>query len=215
MAHILEYAPETVIIQILLNIPHEDLKSFCAINKRIRKVCGSKLVKEEYYKRNIFRAKSLAEVEEFLKKNPIGLLHITKDSDLTTMSYNELTELGDKIIYLELNNSALYRKVNQNHRFKNLKALKLYHKDGQLRTEKNYKDGILDGLSRGLYDNGKIYKELNYKDGKRDGLSRMWHPNGKLGQEQNYKNGERDGVIRSWTVNGYGKVVIEKSEVLV
>lgn len=198
MAYILEHAPKTVIIQILLNLPHEDLKSFCAINKRTREISGSKLGKEQYYKRHIFQVKSLTDAEKFLERDPIGLLHITKDNDF---KQNELIQIGDRIIYLDLNNGVLYRNITQNCRFKNLKVLKLYHKDGELLVEKNYKDGRLDGLSKGWYRNGGLFKELNYRDGRQHGLSRMWHSNGQIGQEQNYKDGKKDGLIRSWHKN--------------
>ena len=39
--------------------------------------------------------------------------------------------------------------------------------NGQLKSEMNYTEGELDGLSKSWYEDGQIQYEQNYKDGKR------------------------------------------------
>jgi antitoxin component YwqK of YwqJK toxin-antitoxin module len=50
--------------------------------------------------------------------------------------------------------------------------------DGSLWTEQGYKNGILDGLSRGWYANGQLDSETLYRTGRRV-YDREWHQNGK------------------------------------
>jgi antitoxin component YwqK of YwqJK toxin-antitoxin module len=41
-----------------------------------------------------------------------------------------------------------------------------HHKNGQKKTERNYKDGKENGVSAGWYENGKKSHEFYFKDGK-------------------------------------------------
>jgi antitoxin component YwqK of YwqJK toxin-antitoxin module len=77
-----------------------------------------------------------------------------------------------------------------------LSKLEDYYTNGQLESEKNYKDGKKDGLQRGWYENGQLEYEENYKDGKWNGLQRAWYENGQLKYEINYKDGNKDGLWR-------------------
>ena len=77
-----------------------------------------------------------------------------------------------------------------------------WYDNGQLKTEENYKNGKLDGVRRHWYDNGQLSEEANYKDDELDGVQRTWHENGQLTYEANYKHGQRDGVQRHWCDNG-------------
>ena len=67
---------------------------------------------------------------------------------------------------------------------------RVWHENGQLWTEGNYKDGKLDGLHRRWYDDGQLRWEYNYKDGELDGLFRSWHENGQRAYVINYKDGK-------------------------
>ena len=44
-----------------------------------------------------------------------------------------------------------------------------YHKNGQLKSRTNFKDGKLDGLWEEYYENGQLQIDVCYKHGKRDG----------------------------------------------
>ena len=78
------------------------------------------------------------------------------------------------------------------------------HENGKLSYERNYKDGLQDGLSRWWYKNGQLYIEANYKDGKEVPIVRRWYLNGQMHFEfeYNYKDGKQDGFSRSWHENG-------------
>ena len=52
----------------------------------------------------------------------------------------------------------------------------VWYKNGQKRSEINYKDGKWDGLWIEWYENGQR-SEINHKDGKRDGLWIEWYEN--------------------------------------
>ena len=53
-----------------------------------------------------------------------------------------------------------------------------------------------------LYPNGKMKSQRNYKDGKLDGLIFAWHENGQKFWEENYKDGEPEGLGFAWHRNG-------------
>jgi antitoxin component YwqK of YwqJK toxin-antitoxin module len=79
---------------------------------------------------------------------------------------------------------------------------RVWHKNGQLGQEFNYKDGKEVGLFRSWYENGQLKYEGNFKDGKEDGLFREWYENGQLKSIWNWKEGKLDGLTRDWYRNG-------------
>ena len=66
---------------------------------------------------------------------------------------------------------AYYKKYNNNQK---LVRTRVYHQNGQIEKEENYKDGKLDGKRTFYSKNGQIEKEENYKDGKLDGKNFEW-----------------------------------------
>lgn len=88
-------------------------------------------------------------------------------------------------------------KVEYSYYKKGLKTIyhgsyKTYFSDRKLLSDRNYKDGQLDGLSR-FYDfNGAILSEINYKEGKQEGSSKQYS-NGKVESETTYSNGILNG----------------------
>jgi antitoxin component YwqK of YwqJK toxin-antitoxin module len=198
--HLLEYASEPVIVQILLNIPSDDLEAFCSINKRVRRICKSGLVKKQYYEKNpTLETDSYAKAKAFLKQNPKGLLLIKSGEDFTDKN---LVELADKIVHLEGEFNFFSEEG-----FTNLKILKNYHYGtDNLYQEINYKNGKKEGLYRAWHDNGQLEEESNYNDGKLNGLRKEWEDEGQLIVEENYKNGKRDGLYRTWDDFGSPKL---------
>lgn len=190
--HLLNYAPDPVIVQILLNIHPDKLKVFCSLNKKVRKICKSITVKEEYHQKWFYEPKTLADAQSFLKMNPNGLLSIKIDSKFTN---KDLLEVGENIIYLEQKHDSFNMDVFRG--LKNLKTWKIFYK-GKLNKEATYKDGILDGIYRFWHGNGQLYKESTYKNGKINGLYRKWGSDGQLQVEATYKNGNRKGLYRKW-----------------
>ena len=77
-----------------------------------------------------------------------------------------------------------------------------YFENGQLKSEKNYKDNKLDGQTTEWYRNGQNKYITNFKDGKRVGKWTWWHNNGQIGQEGNFKDGKAGGKWTWWYENG-------------
>ena len=78
----------------------------------------------------------------------------------------------------------------------------IYHDNGQLWTQENYKKGERHGLQEWLYENGQLDYRENWKDGKEDGLFEGYHENGQLRSRENYKDGELDGLQEGYHENG-------------
>ena len=66
-----------------------------------------------------------------------------------------------------------------------------WHENGQKWIKENYKDGEMDGLQVWYYENGRKHLESSWKDGKENGLWLMWHENGQKFVKENYKDGEK------------------------
>ena len=79
---------------------------------------------------------------------------------------------------------------------------KSYYKNGQLKSEGNFKNNKQDGQWRSYYDNGRLKSKVYYKDGKEDGLYEEYYENGQLKYKRNYKDGELDGLDESYDENG-------------
>jgi len=70
---------------------------------------------------------------------------------------------------------------------------KIYHLNGQMRSDGNYKEGKgkwklwkEHGIHKTWQDDGNITREGNYIDGKKDGVHKEWY-NGELRRERIYK----------------------------
>ena len=102
--------------------------------------------------------------------------------------------------------------------------IKTWHKNGQLKTESNYKDGKLHGWKRYFsengdllgeaeftdgsgtinvnHENGNIWFSRTYLNGKRHGEQKLWYANGQLRKLENRTIGLKDGIQKSWGRNG-------------
>lgn len=100
-----------------------------------------------------------------------------------------------------------------------------YHKNGYLKHETDYKDGVKEGFERWYYSNGDLDSERFYVNGKLDGQDssyygnpdsdykddeckdikpeerHRYHPVGSYWDVTNYKNGKKHGVSRSYYYN--------------
>ena len=84
-----------------------------------------------------------------------------------------------------------------------------YYSNGQIRTEDNYKNTKLEGLSKYYYSNGQIEAIQNYKNGKLNGLNKYFYDNGQVKAEENYNNGELNGLSKYYYSNG--QIEVEKT----
>jgi hypothetical protein len=89
-------------------------------------------------------------------------------------------------------------------------SYKTYFSDGKLQSDRNYKDGKLDGLSRFYEYNGAILSEINYKEGKPEGSSKQYS-NGKVESETNYSNGILNGKYVRYYPDG--KLMLEGTNI--
>jgi antitoxin component YwqK of YwqJK toxin-antitoxin module len=73
-------------------------------------------------------------------------------------------------------------------------VVKEYWPDGQVKWERNYQDGKLDGMSREYGEDGTVLREESYKNDKKNGISKMYYKDGTLRMEANYQDGIKDGL---------------------
>jgi len=72
-----------------------------------------------------------------------------------------------------------------------LNGLYAQYKYGRLKSEANYKDGKLDGISREYYDNGKLQQETEFKGGVQNGIYNYYSDDGFLRMSYTYKDGKK------------------------
>jgi len=108
---------------------------------------------------------------------------------------------GKEVSYLQDRNGIKYE-VNTDVGFTGKYVEKYENGHGQKNSERNYKDGKLEGLFTRWYENGQRSYEGNYKDGKLEGLFTRWYENGQKKFEGNYKNGKEDRLRTFWDKEG-------------
>jgi len=86
---------------------------------------------------------------------------------------------GDKLVYVQ-NQSTPYTGWR-----------KRMDDNGQIRILSQYKDGRLDGLKTGWYENGDKKWEGNFKDGKLDGLFIQYNKDGTEHSRTTFKDDEK------------------------
>ncbi len=78
-----------------------------------------------------------------------------------------------------------------------------FHKDGQLLSKINYKDGKRDGLFETFFsENGQLKFRKNFRDGKKDGLAEIFHKNGRLKNRATFKDGKANGLFEEFREDG-------------
>ncbi len=85
---------------------------------------------------------------------------------------------------------------------------KTYHKNGNLKAEVNYEEGVRQGAASDYYESGKLRMEMNYVDGKKQDLARFFYEDGKLFQETIYKAGKPEGKRTQYHTNGKVKAEV-------
>ena len=69
-----------------------------------------------------------------------------------------------------------------------------YWPDGQVKWERTYQDGTLDGMTKEFAEDGTLLAEENYENGKKNGISKLYYKDGTLRMEVNYQDGIKDGL---------------------
>jgi hypothetical protein len=55
-----------------------------------------------------------------------------------------------------------------------------FYEEGPLKSEINYKEGVLEGCTKLYYRNGQLKRELHFSNGLREGIEKSWYENGQL-----------------------------------
>lgn len=79
---------------------------------------------------------------------------------------------------------------------------KTYWENGNLKSELQYEDSLLNGVCRWYMANGKPQMEVTYRANKMDGLLTRWYDNGNVMEEAWYKDGVQDSIYRYYSING-------------
>lgn len=77
---------------------------------------------------------------------------------------------------------------------------------GQRLTEVPLKEGIVDGLARGWYENGQLEVEEHFQNGVSNGIRKRWYQNGKPRNEAMITDGRLNGSYKEWHDNGVQSV---------
>jgi len=65
-----------------------------------------------------------------------------------------------------------------------------FYRNGQIKSDWNWKDNKKEGIHRHYYKNGQVMLEQPWENGEVHGLSKFYHENGQLSREENYENGK-------------------------
>ena len=71
--------------------------------------------------------------------------------------------------------------------------------------ERNFKDGMVSGLTTRWHENGKKKSEVNYEEDLIHGLMITWYENGQMASETNYDRTLEHGPSKEWHENGQKK----------
>jgi len=71
--------------------------------------------------------------------------------------------------------------------------------------ERNFKDGMVSGLTTEWHENGKKKSEVNYEEDMKHGLMIIWHENGQMARKTNYDRDLVHGPSKEWHENGQRK----------
>jgi uncharacterized protein len=121
--------------------------------------------------------------------NPHSGVPSTKKLEENKRQYVEYSEEGSIV-----NEGEVFRKTKNKEEY--------WYSNGQLKEEKNLKDGVLNGISRTYHENGMLEKEDNYDNGIRNGLSKRYYDSGQLENELTWDQGKRKGAFKSYYENG-------------
>ncbi|MEP6834116.1 MAG: hypothetical protein ABJB74_12010 [Gemmatimonas sp.] len=73
---------------------------------------------------------------------------------------------------------------------------------GVLKRDANYRDGKLNGVTRGWHENGQVDYARTYSAGLEEGTHKGWYENGGRRFEYHFRNGVSEGVSKQWYRNG-------------
>ena len=75
-------------------------------------------------------------------------------------------------------------------------------KDGTLKRERDYENGIQHGVERDFHQDGTLALEMHWERGYPVGTARAWHESGTLAREWHFSRGEPHGTLTTWFADG-------------
>jgi antitoxin component YwqK of YwqJK toxin-antitoxin module len=81
-------------------------------------------------------------------------------------------------------------------------VFKEFDEKGNVLTENNVNQGILDGITLLYYNSGAKKEQRSYLKGKKDGLWINWNENGVKTAEARFTDGKKDGFWYIWDEKG-------------
>jgi antitoxin component YwqK of YwqJK toxin-antitoxin module/S1-C subfamily serine protease len=85
-----------------------------------------------------------------------------------------------------------------------------FYDSGKTENIWGYKDGKLNGTSKGFYDSGELKKALNYLNGELNGKSFTFFRNGNEAQISDYRNGE---IVKTHVKDKFGNTIYKSNNV--
>jgi antitoxin component YwqK of YwqJK toxin-antitoxin module len=83
-----------------------------------------------------------------------------------------------------------------------LEERKVWYRNGQLQSQKFYRDGKLEGEGKYWHKNGQLLERTFYCNGQREGENKYWYENGQLNFQGFYRKGKLEGESKFWHGNG-------------
>jgi hypothetical protein len=77
-----------------------------------------------------------------------------------------------------------------------------WYENGQSQWVSLYKNNLMKGNSKYWRENGQRWIDGNYHEGLRHGTHRVWHKNGRIETLEFYQNGDVVGESKAWNENG-------------
>ncbi|MEI6949533.1 tetratricopeptide repeat protein [Paraflavisolibacter sp. H34] len=115
------------------------------------------------------------------------------------------SERRNKLIDLDMYTPEGY-KVSH-HRFndaaKEVAPSTYFYPSGKVKETNDYKDGRLEGYSKGYYENGARQYEIAYRNGEKDGPTTHYHLNGQVRQKGWYTAGTTSGDWEEYSEKGH------------
>ena len=92
--------------------------------------------------------------------------------------------------------------ISCNNDAQNIKEIKQYYDNGQLKATGFMKNGKKNGKSKLYYLNGQLKQEGQWQNDKQEGLWIFYYEDGTILEKVNFKNNEKDGLSEFFYPNG-------------
>lgn len=78
----------------------------------------------------------------------------------------------------------------------------VYNEDGSRDLERNYQQGISNGIGKDYFDNGTLKQEGLFKDGKESGIWILYYESGEKRAMINFEDGKQQGSYKEYSKDG-------------